>query len=599
MKSQIKLLKKSKQVHSNWYREQYPDVALLGMDPAEHYLKYGAYLGRNPGKGFDTKFYLESYPDVKETGMNPLLHYVLYGEKEGRSIHPRDEMKTVRRLESKLWGGLGESAARELEQFFSNVHNSKRARIEAACKLATWYEFTGQENRAVDILYSCKKISFDLFSAKAVQMRLGFLHLKRGNIPQAKEAFERIPNASQDPDVLLAIANVQDSDSSRLECINKVYVANGLATIKARDQTTKISLGNITGSSTKCMLPDLGKVSVIMPAYNAAPYIETALRSLCEQTYQNIEIIVVDDCSLDDTFNVVQNLAVLDQRIKPIRQAENAGAYPARNKGLESATGAFLTTHDADDWSHPQKLERQLCALNDEPSLKGVLTHWARVRPSLHFTSNWRLSDNIIHWSHSSFLFRREVYERLGGWDNVRVSADTEFIWRVEKYFGRTAIKRLIPEAPMAFALDDESSLTRTKLTHVSTTYYGLRHYYREISRYWHEIAPNGLSVEERELKKTMLPRQMFSGLDPLETIHTHMIGDCSSSQVVRRMLEVAEYNFPDIMGVTHKPREDSFFSDRYYSQKFCAEFFDLLKLENVEIILPNQSVNAKDVLHF
>src|SRR5690606_34617326 len=101
MKSQIQLLKKSKQVHTTWYREQYPDVARLGMDPAEHYLKYGADLGRNPGKGFNTKFDLETYPDVKETGMNPLLHYVLHGKKEGRARKP-DYVDPVRRAKAEV-----------------------------------------------------------------------------------------------------------------------------------------------------------------------------------------------------------------------------------------------------------------------------------------------------------------------------------------------------------------------------------------------------------------------------------------------------------------------------------------------------------------
>src|SRR5690606_3550445 len=129
------------------------------------------------------------------------------------------------------------------------------------------------------------------------------------------------------------------------------------------------------------------------------------------------------------------------------------------------------------------------------------------------------------------------------------------------------AIKRLIPEAPMAFALDDESSLTRDKLTHVSTTYYGLRHYYREISRYWHEMAPAGLSMEQRELKKIMLPRQMFSGSDPLTAIHAHMIGDCTSFEVVNEMIAIAMNNRCNIIGVTHQPAQKAFFSENNHSQ--------------------------------
>src|SRR5690606_42021454 len=81
---QLLLLKASPELHSHWYQKQYPDAAILGMSSAEHYLRFGGLLGRNPGKNFDTKYYLETYEDVAMSGMNPLLHYILFGKDEGR-----------------------------------------------------------------------------------------------------------------------------------------------------------------------------------------------------------------------------------------------------------------------------------------------------------------------------------------------------------------------------------------------------------------------------------------------------------------------------------------------------------------------------------
>ena len=72
-RQQVRLLRATNHMHSNWYRERYRDVAELGMNPAEHYLRIGANLGRDPGKNFDSRFYREAYPDVAENGMNPLL----------------------------------------------------------------------------------------------------------------------------------------------------------------------------------------------------------------------------------------------------------------------------------------------------------------------------------------------------------------------------------------------------------------------------------------------------------------------------------------------------------------------------------------------
>jgi hypothetical protein len=83
-------------------------------------------------------------------------------------------------------------------------------------------------------------------------------------------------------------------------------------------------------------------------------------------------------------------------------------------------------------------------------------------------------------------MFKRKVYEELGGWDKVRIGGDTEFIWRVKAKYGASSYAQIAGHIPLAFALDDESSLTRTKMTHVRTVYFGLRHIYRETCAWWH-----------------------------------------------------------------------------------------------------------------
>lgn len=72
---------------SEWYLRSYPDVAELRFDPVEHYLKYGAKMGRDPGLTFKTRWYLEQYHDVAASGVNPLLHYIMYGRGEGRTAN--------------------------------------------------------------------------------------------------------------------------------------------------------------------------------------------------------------------------------------------------------------------------------------------------------------------------------------------------------------------------------------------------------------------------------------------------------------------------------------------------------------------------------
>ena len=97
----------------------------------------------------------------------------------------------------------------------------------------------------------------------------------------------------------------------------------------------------------------------------------------------------------------------------------------ARNYGLALAVGDFVTTHDSDDWSHPQKIEAQVAYLKKHEQVMGCVVHWVRAEPNLQFTQNWRPEGSLTHWSHSSFMFRKQVPQELGGWDLVRIGADT------------------------------------------------------------------------------------------------------------------------------------------------------------------------------
>lgn len=99
-------------------------------------------------------------------------------------------------------------------------------------------------------------------------------------------------------------------------------------------------------------------VSIITPVYNSEKYIGETIRSVIAQTYTNWEMLIVDDCSSDNTVDVIK--AFTDSRIKYIRLNENVGAARARNVALENAKGKFIAFLDADDMWKPTKLEKQL-----------------------------------------------------------------------------------------------------------------------------------------------------------------------------------------------------------------------------------------------
>lgn len=104
-------------------------------------------------------------------------------------------------------------------------------------------------------------------------------------------------------------------------------------------------------------------VSVIIPTYNRGRLILNSVTSVLNQTYKNIELIVVDDCSTDNTEEILKSIN--DSRIKYVKLEKNSGACIARNKGIELSTGKFIAFNDSDDLWITTKLEKQLCFLKN------------------------------------------------------------------------------------------------------------------------------------------------------------------------------------------------------------------------------------------
>lgn len=101
-------------------------------------------------------------------------------------------------------------------------------------------------------------------------------------------------------------------------------------------------------------------VSVIIPMYNAEKYIKRAIDSVLRQTYHNYEILVIDDCSKDQSARIVKELAQKDSRVKYYRQDKNSGAAEARNRGITEARGRYIAFLDSDDIWVKEKLKKQM-----------------------------------------------------------------------------------------------------------------------------------------------------------------------------------------------------------------------------------------------
>ena len=108
-------------------------------------------------------------------------------------------------------------------------------------------------------------------------------------------------------------------------------------------------------------------VSVIMPAYNSAAFVEDAINSVLKQTYTNFELIVINDCSTDTTADTILRIAATDDRIRFFENEKNSGVSFTRNFGISKADGEYVAFLDSDDMWREDKLQKQIDLLAAHP----------------------------------------------------------------------------------------------------------------------------------------------------------------------------------------------------------------------------------------
>lgn len=493
LKDKVKAIKDSKQVHSKWYLETYPDVQDSGMDAATHYLIYGAHMGRNPGKNFDTNFYLSTYPEVKESGINPLLHYVLEGRDKNYIIKPKKKSSknTIGEANTKLLNfGFTEQPLIELETIARN-DESGECRILASQKIAIWHSRSKQPGgieKCLEWISICRDNNPTLSDRRGLSVLEVVSLCGLGDKKAASEAAERaILSGEISPDLNLACVQFEDNVHNKFRHINRVLSSYGIPGISLNDEEHLSLYDRLHCTQYLPVTGEGPKVTVLVAAYEANQTLHTALRSLQSQTWNNIEVIILDDCSPTSSVKDISDSFIeKDKRFKYIRLAENGGAYIARNRGLLEAEGEFVTLHDADDWSHPQKIETQVRFLMDNPEAIGCTSEQARCTDDLSFNVVRRLGSLIIP-NISSFMFRRtEVLEAVGGWDRVRFGADVQFINRIKKAFGSACCIDL-RTGPLSFQRSSEGSATGHSAFGFDGFKFGVRRVYEQLSDTWLE----------------------------------------------------------------------------------------------------------------
>ncbi len=405
----------------------------------------------------------------------------------------RKNIKKLAQLKYKLCNlGFVEKAYEDINRLLLNTSNIAMKR-EAAWELSVWHanQNTPQDAyKSLEYLLIVEDGEKDLDRLRKIAiLRAENLEIL-GSIEEAKQVIETALQSGVHPDLYLACANLETNLDKRMAWINRSLETVGISAIKIDTNLTasKNYYDQLNVKQSLTMKQHPFKVSVIIPVYNAEDVIQTSMRSILAQTWGNLEVIIVDDCSTDNTVQIIKEFVAADTRVKLIQPEKNGGAYVARNHALKVASGDFVTINDADDWSHPEKVATQVSFLLDNPHLMGCTSQQARTTNDLKFFRRGKPGEYIFS-NMSSFMFRRKpVTEAIGFWDCVRFGADSEYIKRMKKVFGADCIVE-ISTGPLSFQRQSDGSLTGNSAFGFPGYFMGARKEYFEAQTYYHSIA--------------------------------------------------------------------------------------------------------------
>jgi len=215
------------------------------------------------------------------------------------------------------------------------------------------------------------------------------------------------------------------------------------------------------------------EVSVILPFFNAESTLARAIKSILRQTYTNFELLLINNNSTDKSFSIAATFSKTDKRIRLLNEPKQGVAH-AMNFGLQNARGKFLARMDADDISYPQRLEKQVQFLHDNPKIGLVgcevnyvaheentpgfnrFVNWVN---SFHSSAEIKLNRFVeIPLVNPTILFRREIYEEFGGCLHGDFPEDYEMLLR---YLEAGVKMAKLPE-PLLEWHDYSTRLTRT-----------------------------------------------------------------------------------------------------------------------------------------
>lgn len=275
-----------------------------------------------------------------------------------------------------------------------------------------------------------------------------------------------------------------DNHSEKLTIFNEYLRSFGLRNIDFKSITDGFCVKNLTSKSIDSFSKRVPLVSILIPAYNVKDRIESCVKSLVMQDYSNIEIIVIDDASTDGTDRIIRELEKDYSQVRGIFLPINVGPFVAKTYAAEHAKGEFITTQDADDWAHPERISRQIKPLLENKNLVATVSQLIRVDDYGNFYAKQLMP--LTRFNPSSFMFRKDqVIKKTGLWDLVRIAADTEFIERLKLIFGDMSVSLI--KLPLIVGAHRQNSLmTSSETGNLNDRMSPTRLDYWESWRFWH-----------------------------------------------------------------------------------------------------------------
>lgn len=273
------------------------------------------------------------------------------------------------------------------------------------------------------------------------------------------------------------------SPAERMELLNQVLDHNQLMRLTLKNTAKGFCVTNLKATQVRPCESGDNTVTVLMTAFNAEKTIVQSIDSLLNQSWQALDIIVIDDASTDRTAEVVRT-AFGHHQVRLICLPKNVGTFAAKSIGANFATGEYLTCQDADDFAHPQKIEKQIIPLINNPALQASVSYSVRILQNGHYYT--RKYYPFLRLNPTSLMFRKErVEHETGLWHLVRTGADSELYARLKTVYGDDGMISI--RQPLTIGSSLPNSLMNCELYGTQNKASRLRRLaYMESWRCWH-----------------------------------------------------------------------------------------------------------------